>query len=354
MLTITGKKQRTPAIAIFEWGESGSNQTSKIGAKAMIGTAFAAIAIGISAVPSTRKRADDVAKSDAGQRADDEAAERLLERVPARRPERVTRRPRARCAIVGRLREQELLHVERDDRALPDARSRRRGSRRPAPSRRCLAAHRPCRARRGRSSGPPSAASSSGSRCSPPRRSSSRTSVTSSKKRGSSRVSTVRGYGRSIVDDAGDPARARAHHDDARREEDRLRDRVRDEDDRRAELLPDREQLEVEPLAGHLVERAERLVHQQQRGLERERPRDRDALLHAARELPRMVVAEPGQLDELEHPLDALLPPARGPSRASRAAARCSSRPSASRTAPRPGRRSRSRGRRVPAAQACR
>ena len=35
-------------------------------------------------------------------------------------------------------------------------------------------------------------------------------------------------------DDLGDPARPRRHHDDARREEDRLGDRVRDEDDRRA------------------------------------------------------------------------------------------------------------------------
>ena len=74
-----------------------------------------------------------------------------------------------------------------------------------------------------------------------------------------------------------------------------------------------------------------------------------DALLHAARELPRMVVAEAGQLDELEHLARRAPCAARGPSRASRAAARCSSPPCASRTAPRPGRRSRSRGR----ARAC-
>ena len=126
------------------------------------------------------------------------------------------------------------------------------------------------------------------------------------------------------LDDAGDPAGARAHHDDARREEDRLGDRVRDEDDRRGELLPDREQLQVQALARHLVERAERLVHQEQRRLERERARDRDALLHAAGELPGVVVAEPLQLDELEHLVDARLAASRGPSRASRAAARCS------------------------------
>src|SRR5581483_9671487 len=47
VLTITGRKQRTAAIAIFERGEIGLNQTSKIGANATIGTAFAAIAIGM-------------------------------------------------------------------------------------------------------------------------------------------------------------------------------------------------------------------------------------------------------------------------------------------------------------------
>ena len=143
----------------------------------------------------------------------------------------------------------------------------------------------------------------------------------------------------------GDPARPRAHHDDPRGEEHGLGDRVRDEDDGRAERLPDREQLEVQPLARHLVERAERLVHQQQRRLERERARDRDALLHAARQLPRMVVAEGAELDEVEHLARRARGAGRGPSRASRAAVRCSSRRCASRRARRPGRRSRSRGR---------
>ena len=52
MLTITGRKHSTAAIAIFELGDRGSNQLLKIGAKAMIGIAFAAIAIGMSAAPS--------------------------------------------------------------------------------------------------------------------------------------------------------------------------------------------------------------------------------------------------------------------------------------------------------------
>ena len=156
------------------------------------------------------------------------------------------------------------------------------------------------------------------------------------------------------VDGAGDPAGPRAHDDHARGQEDRLRDRVGDEDDGRAELLPDREQLEVQPLARHLVERAERLVHQQERRLERERARDRDALLHAARELPRMVVGEADELDELEHLLDPLLALRAIPAEELERHARCSSRRCASRRARRPGRRSRSRDRRAPASRTCR
>src|SRR6266508_2876107 len=57
VLTITGKKQSTAAIAIFETWFSRPNQLLVIGAKAMIGTAFAAIAKGISAAPTPRKRA---------------------------------------------------------------------------------------------------------------------------------------------------------------------------------------------------------------------------------------------------------------------------------------------------------
>src|SRR5215210_7084666 len=65
------------------------------------------------------------------------------------------------------------------------------------------------------------------------------------------------------VDDPGDAAGTRRHHDDARGEEDGLGDRVRYEDDRRAARVPDAQQLEVQALARHLVEGAERLVHQQ-------------------------------------------------------------------------------------------
>src|SRR5436305_12966489 len=49
VFTSTGKKQRTPAVAIRGAGESGSNQALKIGENAMIGIAVAALAIGMSA-----------------------------------------------------------------------------------------------------------------------------------------------------------------------------------------------------------------------------------------------------------------------------------------------------------------
>src|SRR5205823_12472493 len=57
VLTIVGKKQRTAAIAIFETGLRSPNQLFVIGENAMIGTAFAAIANGISAAPTLRNRA---------------------------------------------------------------------------------------------------------------------------------------------------------------------------------------------------------------------------------------------------------------------------------------------------------
>src|SRR3954451_6296218 len=44
VFTKTGKKHRTPAVAIRGAGERGSNQALKIGEKAMIGIALAAMA----------------------------------------------------------------------------------------------------------------------------------------------------------------------------------------------------------------------------------------------------------------------------------------------------------------------
>ena len=124
------------------------------------------------------------------------------------------------------------------------------------------------------------------------------------------------------VDHVGDAPRARRHHDDALGEEDRLGDRVGDEHDRGARLGADPDQLGLHALARHLVQRAERLVHEQQRRPARERAGDRHALLHAARELAGAVGGEVREADELQQleRLPRAAPPC--PARAAPAAAR--------------------------------
>ena len=94
------------------------------------------------------------------------------------------------------------------------------------------------------------------------------------------------------VDDVDDAAGPRRHHHHPVGEEDRLGDRVGDEHDGGAGLAADPDQLVLHPLAGHLVERAERLVHQQQPRPLGQRPGDRDALLHAAGELVGVALGE--------------------------------------------------------------
>ena len=67
-----------------------------------------------------------------------------------------------------------------------------------------------------------------------------------------------------------------------------------------AGLVPQPQQLLVEMVAHDLVERAERLVHQQQRRIERQRAGDRGALLHAAGQLPGKFALEARKIDQLE------------------------------------------------------
>src|SRR5487761_2083215 len=81
-----------------------------------------------------------------------------------------------------------------------------------------------------------------------------------------------------------------AHHDDLVGEQDGLRDRVGDKDHRRPVVLPQREQLVAKHLTCHLVERGERLVHQEHGRGEGEDPGDRNALTHATGELRRSSV----------------------------------------------------------------
>ncbi len=74
-----------------------------------------------------------------------------------------------------------------------------------------------------------------------------------------------------------------------------------DEDHRRLGLVPDPKHLLLHLLACHLVQRPKRLVHQQQRRVERESSGDGDPLLHPAGQLPGVVLVELGELNQIEH-----------------------------------------------------
>ena len=65
------------------------------------------------------------------------------------------------------------------------------------------------------------------------------------------------------------------------------------------------EQFLLQDFAGLRVERGERLVHQQDRRVHRERAHQPDALLHAAGELIGIVPLESGQADQFEIVRDA-------------------------------------------------
>ena len=98
-----------------------------------------------------------------------------------------------------------------------------------------------------------------------------------------------------------DPRRARGEDVAGVGEVDGLGDVVRDEEDR---VVLDPRDVEEEPLhppPRHRVERAERLVHQDDARLVHERPGDRDALLHPAREVFREALREVEEADLLQH-----------------------------------------------------
>ena len=102
-------------------------------------------------------------------------------------------------------------------------------------------------------------------------------------------------------------ARARRHHHDPIGEEHRLGDVVGDEHDGLSRLQPDLLEQQVHLVAGEGIERPERLVHQEQGRVERERADDRGALLHAARELARILGLEALEADPAQEALDPLL-----------------------------------------------
>ena len=89
----------------------------------------------------------------------------------------------------------------------------------------------------------------------------------------------------------------RAHDVDVVGEEGRLAQVVGDQDDGEADLLPQVAQHAPQLLAREGVERGERLVEHQQRRLVDQRAAQRDALLHAAGELPGIALAEPVEPD---------------------------------------------------------
>ena len=97
---------------------------------------------------------------------------------------------------------------------------------------------------------------------------------------------------------------AAVHHGDAIGDRERLLLVVRDVDRRDPELELDAADL-LAQLHAHLrVERRERLVEQEHARLDRQRARERDALLHAARELVRVALAGVAEPDELEQLFD--------------------------------------------------
>ena len=117
--------------------------------------------------------------------------------------------------------------------------------------------------------------------------------------------------GRSIVTDVicGDATRTAREQHDPIAEADRLADVVRHEHHGLAGRPPQRLELVVQHVTGHRVERAERLVHQQDLRVLRERPRQRGALPHAARELVRTLLREVREVHHLEQLLAAFAPP---------------------------------------------
>ena len=99
-------------------------------------------------------------------------------------------------------------------------------------------------------------------------------------------------------------------HRDLVAELDGLVDVVGDEDDRLAELALQAQELVLQLLAHHRVDRRERLVHEHHRRVGRERPGDADALLLSAGELRGVPVTElGGEADPLEQLPRALADP---------------------------------------------
>src|SRR3989454_6666125 len=106
---------------------------------------------------------------------------------------------------------------------------------------------------------------------------------------------------REIDKHLGDEApRLVAHDKDPARKVDRFEHVVCHENDRPSGHRADPQELGVQMLASDLVQRSERLVHEQQARTGRQRPRQRDSHTHAAGELARIRPGDGLQADELE------------------------------------------------------
>ena len=108
------------------------------------------------------------------------------------------------------------------------------------------------------------------------------------------------------LDEIDEHARARRHHADAVRQQRGLVERVGDQQDGGAGLAPQLEQLVAHQQPGLLVERAERLVEQQQARPRHQGAGDAEPLAHAAGELRRIGLRKRRQAHEGERMLDAL------------------------------------------------
>ena len=118
------------------------------------------------------------------------------------------------------------------------------------------------------------------------------------------------GVGEIDGEDFGHAGRARGHHRALGAQEHRLLNAVSDEDDGLAVLRPYPQQFQVHLLAGQRVERAERLVHQDQLGVVDQGAGDRRALLHAAGQLVGVFVLralEPDHVQQFQPALAARL-----------------------------------------------
>ena len=112
-----------------------------------------------------------------------------------------------------------------------------------------------------------------------------------------------------------DATRPRRHDDEMRAEKQGLFDGVGDEEDLLARTVPDVDEQLLHLLARQAVERAERLVHEEDGGVGGERAGDADALAHAAGQFIRGGVGEVLQADQAQQLLGAAeaLRPARRP-----------------------------------------